>query len=1243
MSNIDLKNIVDFTGLAVKLASPEEIRSWSKGEVTKPETINYRTLRSEKDGLFCERIFGPTKDWECYCGKYKRIRYRGIVCDKCGVEVTQSRVRRERMGHINLAAPCTHVWFFKGAPSKLSLILDISPRALESVIYFAQYLVLEVDEKDKKKAVAQLEKNLKDKLEEMKKSVEKEVDSLKKEVDKEIKTTKKKIKGKDQLALALEELELRKKQKIQSLRDDLVEEQGRAEEIFQSLIAKVKNLNKLSLLTEDEYLKLQEYKTTDFFEVGMGSEALIRMIKALDLEKLVLELREEAAKAKGQRYIKATKRLRVIGAMRKSGVDPAWMILRVLPVIPPDLRPMVQLAGGRFATSDLNDLYRRVINRNNRLKHLIDLGAPEIILRNEKRMLQEAVDALIDASQRSRERRRYRRRELRSLSDMLKGKQGRFRRNLLGKRVDYSGRSVIVIGPDLKLKECGLPKEMALEMFKPYLLREMILRGLSPNVRSAKNMLEHRPPEIFDILEEITREHPILLNRAPTLHKLGIQAFYPILIEGNAIQIHPAVCYGFNADFDGDQMAVHVPLSKASIEESIELMMPDKNILKPADGSPIAIPERKEMALGAYYLTSIDPNLELAKTVFSDSQEVIQAFQAKKIGLRQPIKVRLEKEMGGDGKIIETTPGRILANEVVPEKLRFFNVPLSRDNIRELFNKAFSVCPREELVRLIDDIKDLSFDAGTISGLSFSMIDNQIHPQKGMIINEANKKVAQIEENYRQGLITNEERRRLVQEIWLDTTEDLADKTWEFFDPANPVKLMIDAGVGRVSRDTLKQLSAMRGLVVDPLGKIVDLPTKSNFREGLSVFEYVTSTRGSRKGLTDTAIKTSDAGYLTRRLVDVVHDAIIRETDCGTKEGITIKREGGRGEKFDLRVLGRVLAEDVTEFKSKKKILKKGEEINEEALALLGKTKVQEVVVRSPLTCKSRHGLCQLCYGWDFSNKKMVDIGTPAGIIAAQSIGEPGVQLTLRTKHTGGVVGLDVTQGLPRVEELFEVRTPKKLSPLAEISGRVSVVETEEGNKVKIKSLGVKPVEEREYIIPLMSNLWVKDGDKIEAGMQIASGALDVRDVLEVKGLKAAQEYLIQEVQAVYESQGIPIKDKHFEIIVGKMSDKVKISNPGDTEFLSGELVSRARFEEENGRVMAEGGEPAAAQVTVLGITRSAVSTESWLSAASFINTTSILTEAAISGKEDNLLGLKENVIIGRLIPVSPERAKLSS
>ncbi len=1243
MSNLDLKNIVDFAGLAVKLASPEEIRSWSKGEVTKPETINYRTLRSEKDGLFCERIFGPTKDWECYCGKYKRIRYRGIVCDKCGVEVTQSRVRRERMGHINLAAPCTHVWFFKGAPSKLSLILDISPRALESVIYFAQYLVLEVDEKGKKKAVAQLEKNLKDKLEEMKKSVEKGVDSLKKEVDKEIKATKKKIKGKDQLALALEELELKKKQKIQSLRDDLVEEQGRAEEIFQSLVTKVKNLNKLSLLTEDEYLKLQEYKTADFFEVGMGSEALIRVIKSLDLEKLALELREEAAKAKGQRYIKATKRLRVIGAMRKSGIDPAWMILRVLPVIPPDLRPMVQLAGGRFATSDLNDLYRRVINRNNRLKHLIDLGAPEIILRNEKRMLQEAVDALIDASQRTRERRRYRRRELRSLSDMLKGKQGRFRRNLLGKRVDYSGRSVIVIGPDLKLKECGLPKEMALEMFKPYLLREMILRGLSPNVRSAKNMLEHRPPEVFDILEEITREHPILLNRAPTLHKLGIQAFYPILIEGNAIQIHPAVCYGFNADFDGDQMAVHVPLSKASIEESIELMMPDKNILKPADGSPIAIPERKEMALGAYYLTSIDPNLELAKTVFSDSQEVIQAFQAKKIELRQPIRVRLEKEMGGDGKIIETTPGRILANEVIPEKLRFLNVPLGRDNIRELFNKAFSVCPKEELVRLIDDIKDLSFDAGTISGLSFSMIDNQIHPQKGVIINEANKKVAQIEDNYRQGLITNEERRRLVQEIWLDTTEDLADKTWEFFDPANPVKLMIDAGVGRVSRDTLKQLSAMRGLVVDPLGKIVDLPTKSNFREGLSVFEYVTSTRGSRKGLTDTAIKTSDAGYLTRRLVDVVHDAIIRETDCGTKEGITIKKEGVRGEKFALRVLGRVLAEDVTEFKSKKKILKKGEEINEEALALLDKTKVKEVVVRSPLTCKSRHGLCQLCYGWDFSNKKMVEIGTPAGIIAAQSIGEPGVQLTLRTKHTGGVVGLDVTQGLPRVEELFEVRTPKKLSPLAEISGRVSVAETEEGHKVKIKSLGVKPVEEREYIIPLMSNLWVKDGDKIEAGMQIASGALDVRDVLEVKGLRAAQEYLIQEVQAVYESQGIPIKDKHFEIIVGRMSDKVKISNPGDTEFLSGELVSRAHFEEENGRVMAEGGEPAAAQVTVLGITRSAVSTESWLSAASFINTTSILTEAAISGKEDNLLGLKENVIIGRLIPVSPERAKLSS
>ncbi len=1241
MSNIDLRDIVDFSGLSVKLASPQEIRSWSHGEVTKPETINYRTLRAEKDGLFCERIFGPTKDWECYCGKYKRIRYRGIVCDKCGVEVTQSRVRRERMGHITLAAPCAHVWFFKGAPSRLSLVLRISPRALEAVIYFAQYLVLDVDEKKKKKAVAQLDKNFKERIEEMREMTKKQINDLKKEIEEEKKEAKKKIKDKDQLALALEELELKKKQKIQSLRDELITTREQADEMFKGLIKKVEDLEKLSLLTEDEYLKLQDYEAADFFEVGMGSEAILKVIKTLDFDQLIVDLRKEAAKTRGQRYVKATKSLRVIGAMKKAGVDPAWMILKILPVIPPDLRPMVQLAGGRFATSDLNDLYRRVINRNNRLKHLIDLGAPEIILRNEKRMLQEAVDDLIDTSQRRRQQRRFRRRPLRSLSDMLKGKKGRFRRNLLGKRVDYSGRSVIVVGPELKLKECGLPKEMALEMFRPYLLREMILRGLSPNVRSAKNMLEHRPPEIFDILEEITREHPVLLNRAPTLHKLGIQAFYPILIEGKAIQIHPAICYGFNADFDGDQMAVHIPLSKAAMKEAVELMMPDKNILKPADGSPIAIPERKEMSLGAYYLTSIGPNLKPVGTIFSDSQEAILAFQTGKIKLRQPVKVKLEKEMGGDGKIVETTVGRILVNGIIPEKLRFFNYALSRDNIRKLFDKAFTVCPREELVQLIDDVKDLSFDAGTISGLSFSMIDNQLYPDKEKIIGQANKKVAEIEGNYRQGLITNEERRRLVQEVWLDTTEDLTDKTWDSFDPANPVKLMIDAGVGRVSRDTLKQLSAMRGLVVDPLGKIVDLPTKSNFREGLSVFEYVTSARGSRKGLTDTAIKTSDAGYLTRRLVDVAHDVIIREKDCGTQGGIEISTSGTRGAKFNQRVLGRTLAQDVTEPKSKKVILKKGEEINEGALAVIEKAKIDQIIIRSPLICKSRYGICQLCYGWDFSNKKMVEIGTPAGTIAAQSIGEPGTQLTLRTKHTGGVVGLDVTQGLPRVEELFEVRTPKKLSPLAEISGRIAVLETDEGYKVRIRSLGVKPVEEREYIIPLTSTLWVKDGEKVEAGMQLASGALDVKDILEVKGLKAAQEYLVREIQTVYESQGIPINDKHFEVVVRKMSNKVKISNPGDTEFLIGEIVSRSHFEEVNSETIAEGGEPATAQVIILGITRSAINTDSWLSAASFINTTSILTDAAISGKEDRLLGLKENVIIGRLIPVSPERAKL--
>jgi DNA-directed RNA polymerase subunit beta' len=1198
------KEMVDFAGLKIKLASPQEVKSWSHGEVTKPETINYRTLKTEKDGLFCERIFGPTKDWECYCGKYKRVRYRGIVCDKCGVEVTQSRVRRERMGHITLASPAAHIWFFKGAPSKLSLLLSMSSRDLEAVIYFAQYLVSGVDDKKKKEVLARLERGLAEKKKKLRTKLDQGIKKVKKEGKKEEEKVKKKIKDKERQNLALSEVKLKVKQGIQALRDENLLEQEQLEEIYRNISEKVKALRDLGLLTEDEYLKLGEYKATAFFKVSMGAEGLLEVVKKIDLQTLIADLRKQSRHARGARRIKLTKRLRVVEELKKAEVDPSWMILRILPVIPPDLRPMVQLSGGRFATSDLNDLYRRVINRNNRLKHLMELGAPEIILRNEKRMLQEAVDSLIDISRRPTRRFRRRAQPLRSLSDMLRGKQGRFRQNLLGKRVDYSGRSVIVVGPELRLNQCGLPKEMALEMFKPFVLRELILSGIAPNVKSAKYTLEHRPPEVFDILEKITRDHPVLLNRAPTLHKLGIQAFYPILIEGNAIRIHPCVCAGYNADFDGDQMAVHIPLGKKACEEARGLMSPESNLLKPADGSPITIPN-KEMALGCYFITSIDSRLEIYPTIFADQQEAILAYQKRKAELRQRVKVLLE------GKIVETTIGRLLFNEILPPALRFVNNDVRQKTIKALITRALQVCEQEETVKLIDDLKYLGFWGATVSGVSVGVWDCELIPEKEKIIAGANEKVAQVEKNFIRGLITEQERKRLTQDIWMETTEEIADLTWENFPLQNSVRLIINSGGTRASRDQVKQLAAMRGLVVDPLGKIVELPTKSNFREGLSIFEYVTSTRGSRKGLTDSAIKTADAGYLTRRLVDVAHDMIVRTDDCGTKEGLEIAQSGQRGRAFLGRILGRILAKEVIDQKTKKTLLKKSEMITEENIGLLKKKKVEKVIVRSPLICETRHGICASCYGWDFSTKKRVEIGTPVGVIAAQSIGEPGTQLTMRVRHFGGIVVSDVTQGLPRVEELFEARTPKVLSPLAEVAGKVKVIETEEGYKIRIRTVGIKPAEEREYLIPAVSTLRVKDNQLVEAGAQLASGALDIKEILEIRGLRAAQEYLIEEVQRVYESQGIPINDKHFEVIVRKMSDKVKIETTGDTSLLPGELVDKVRFEQENARVLAEGGEPASAQIVILGITRASLYTESWLSAASFQETTNVLTDAA--------------------------------
>ena len=1232
------KNIFDFSSLQIKLASPEIIRSWSYGEILKPETINYRTLRPEKDGLFDERIFGPVKDWECYCGKYKRIRYKGIICDKCGVEVTHSRVRRERMGHITLACPVVHVWYFKGAPSRLSLLLDVPPKSLETVIYFAQYIVTTIDEKEQEKTVTRLQKELAEKKEVLHKDYSSRIDDLQKEADKETNKTKSESMSDDARALALGQTDLKFKQQIQFLREQETAEVEKLSGLYKTLVDIVSDIHIASVINEDEYTKLSEYQAVDFATVGMGAEALLEVVRQIDLDKLCSDLRQEVATTSGQRHIKATKRLRVADGLRRSGVNPAWMVLKTLPVIPPDLRPMVQLSGGRFATSDLNDLYRRVINRNNRLKHLMDLGAPEIILRNEKRMLQEAVDALVDSTQHaSRSSRMPSQAYSKSLSDILRGKQGRFRQNLLGKRVDYSGRSVIIVGPELKINQCGLPKEMALEMFKPFVLHQMIVQGLAPNVKSAKNLLETRPSEVFDILEEITRSHPVLLNRAPTLHKLSIQAFYPVLIEGSAIKLHPCICAGFNADFDGDQMAVHVPLGRDSISEAETLMLPEYNLRKPADGTPISIPSTKEMALGNYYLTSIDPRLEIHSSVFSSPSEAILANDTGHIKLRQPIKVLLNET------IIETTVGRLIFNDILPEELRFINEPIRRSTVVGLFNKAFKLYDPATIVKLIDDVKSLGFWAGTISGLSVSITDCVISPDKDKIINQANSRVAEIESNFSTGLITVEEKKRLAQEVWLETTDQLANATWELFEPTNPVKVIIDAQVGKASREQVRQLSAMRGLVVDPMGRIVDLPLKSNYRQGFSTFEYVSAARGERKGLSDTAIRTADAGYLTRRLVDVAHDAIVREEDCGTTNGITIANTGRRTKAYVNRLFGRILAADLHQPNSRKLLFPIGTVLDEEKVGQIIADKISEVVVRSPLTCNTKHGMCATCYGWSLGNMSMATLGDPMGVVAAQSIGEPGTQMTLHGKRGGLSVGsIDVTQGLPRVEELFEARMPKLVAPLAEISGKVEVTETEEGYKVRIRNTSVKPVEEREYMIPLTAELKVSDGDLAAAGTQLASGSLDIKEVLEVRGLRGAQEYLIEEIQSVYESQGISIHDKHFEVIIKKMSDRVRILSQGDSTLLPGDIVDRATFEGENAKVIAAGGEPATGQVVILGITRAALKTGSWLSAASFIETTSQLADAAIEGRVDPLLGLKENVIIGRLIPTSPERAVLS-
>ena len=1225
----NLNELSNFKALRITLASPEEILSWSHGEITKPETINYRTFKPEKDGLFDERIFGPTKDFECYCGKYKRVRYKGVICDKCGVEVTYSRVRRERMGHISLATPVAHVWYFRGIPSQMGILLDLSPRDLESVIYFSSHLVIEIDFDKKAEVLSLIEKQSFDKLKDLKAEFERSEKAVFEKIASEKeKSSRDKAGNSGKLA---EEIEAKGKREIAFLREKLTKNQEEVTSFFKSLLSRVKAIGYLSIIPDAEYLDLSVY-LDKFARVMMGAEALSHVLKPIDVDEISKGLKKKIVKSSGQRRIRFIKKLKVVEGFKLSRVHPSWMILQNIAVIPPELRPMVQLEGGRFATSDLNDLYRRVINRNNRLSRLLELGAPEIIIRNEKRMLQEAVDSLIDSSKQRGTTRPVRgKQDLRSLSDMLKGKQGRFRRNLLGKRVDYSGRSVIVVGPHLKLNQCGLPKEMVLELFKPFVLREILKAGLAPNLKSARFVLESRIPEVWDILESLVSNHPVFLNRAPTLHRLGIQSFYPILIDGSAIQVHPCVCSGYNADFDGDQMAVHVPLSTNARKEAAELMLSSNNLLLPASGVPVTLPNR-DMIVGTYYLTTLEENPGKEPKTYSSHEEVLLSYEFKNILLREPVKLRVGKEE------VITSAGRIIFNKTLPESLGFYNSETNKENgaIKKLVEKVFRTDGREKAVAFIDDLKDVGFKYSTLSGFSMGIMDGQVPQEKQSIINEADKKVAEIDTNFRRGLITKREKLRLIENVWSEVTNKLDDLVWSRLSPNNPIKAMVRSGA-RGTRDQVKQIAGIRGLIVDPLGRLVELPIRSNYVEGLTGFEYFASARGARKGLVDTALKTADAGYLTRRLIDVAQDVIIRTDDCGTLDGIDIVRgEEHLLTSFADRLYGRVLAEDVLDPKSSKKVLVvRGTIIRDEALSTIDSSGVKKVKVRSALTCEAKFGICSLCYGLDLSTRGLAAMGSPAGIIAAQSIGEPGTQLTLRTRHTGGIAtSKDVTQGLPRVEELFEARTPKFLGVISEVDGKVRIEEFESKKRIIVEAEKNSGQEDRAYDVDPIAELKVKDGDLVAVGTQLTEGYLDLVSVMRTLGIEDASKYIISEIQKVYSSQGVTLNDKHIEVIVRQMFSKVRIESSGDSRFLPGELVSRFSFQEENEKILAKEGEPALGEVILLGITKSSLETDSFLAAASFMETTRVLTEASISGRVDRLLGLKENVIIGRLIPV---------
>ncbi len=1138
----------NFESIRISLASPEKVRQWSKGEVKKPETINYRTLKPEKEGLFCEKIFGPTKDWECHCGKYKRVRYKGVVCDRCGVEVIKAKVRRERMGHIELAAPVSHIWYFKGIPSRMGLILDMSPRSLEKVLYFASYIVIDPGET---------------------------------------------------------------------------------------------SLSEKQLLGEQEYRDAYD-KFDGKFKAAMGAEAVGEILARIDLEKESVELRELLKDSSGQKKIRIIRRLEVVEAFRQSGNRPEWMILDAVPVIPPDLRPMVQLDGGRFATSDLNDLYRRVINRNNRLKRLLDLGAPEIIVRNEKRMLQEAVDALIDNGRRGRPVTGPGNRPLKSLSDMLKGKQGRFRQNLLGKRVDYSGRSVIVVGPELKFYQCGLPKKMALELFKPFVMKRLVSEGHAHNIKSAKRMVEKVKPLVWDVLEEAIQDHPVLLNRAPTLHRLGIQAFEPILVEGKAIKLHPLVCTAYNADFDGDQMAVHVPLSMEAQAEARFLMLSTNNILAPKDGKPITTPTQ-DMVLGSYYLTVDEDDQKGEGMVFKDYDEMFMAYQNKVASLHAVVKVKIKLDKDDRGKLVESTVGRFIFNEHIPQDLGFVNrnedkYSLEIDKLVDkkmlgiIIDKCFRKHGNTITSEVLDHIKETGFKYSTIGAITVSIGDIIVPDEKWELIAEAEEIVDRYEKSFRRGLISDEERYEKVIEVWSATTDKVTDVLMDGLDRMNNIFIMAHSGA-RGSKNQIRQLAGMRGLMANASGKTVEQPIRSNFREGLTVLEFFTSTHGSRKGLADTALRTADSGYLTRRLVDVSQDVIIRENDCGTEEYLNAKAFADGKEIIEElwdRIEGRYSYEDVMHPETGEKIVTKGELITELLADEVIAAGITEVKIRTALGCKTRHGVCGTCYGRNLATGKDVNIGEAVGIIAAQSIGEPGTQLTMRTFHTGGVAGADITQGLPRIEELFEARKPKGLALITEISGRVTVAESKRKREVTVTD---SDGEARTYNIPYGSRIKVKEGVFLEAGDEITDGSVNPHDILGIKGIAGVQSYIVKEVQRVYRMQGVDINDKHVEVIVRQMLNKVKIEDAGDTTLLPGGLVNLFEYRAENARVEKEGKNPAVGDAVLLGITKASLATESFLSAASFQETTRVLTEAAIKGKEDHLIGLKENVLIGKLIP----------